>query len=727
MKKKWPWKKKRGQEEQKKYEEKIEIKNRKEIEKLIEQQKKKEIERQKELEREKENQKKKEIELQKQREKEIKMGIQQEIEKHKEIMKQKELDEKNKKMKQIKINKVTQVNLKSLVDNTHINQKIISRNIEKDKEKALKLIKKYILFRGNYLLKLRKYFNDWKIIVKNLQLKEYAKAIQEFCRGNLEISSIKRGIKNWKNLSRKIFYKKRIKLLKMRSKYDIKKKKLYQLIKITKLHRIFSRRRFIHYIVLIWYIYAKNIHKKKVNMKFLYENLLRTYMSLAKDIFGNNQLENPSVQDAMYEAVNTDKFQTSYFDDVPLARKHYEEMKRKKLKDMKNKEYSSSNNKIEVGKKVIVEETGLSIDEQRKKELLNKFRKYKSMNRDLILEKKNRYIKSIEKDYEERKNNTREISEDKSYKNINNKYDHKVNNISTRMNLDNNNKYNNDNIYSYNKVVGIKSYTKPVENKYNINNSSYNSINYNKGQKTTEIREYKQSTDNSKYNNTSYPSRKNKSENKDNIINNITTTTSKYTTSQNQKYTTSNKPSTSVDISVQSYGKGTSNNSNIETYKSTYKKEVNTQGNYNKITPNYTTYKKTEVTTYKKEESKPLVGNITTKYETTKNTGNNNIITSNISVVTSSYNNIGTYKDISNKTGDKNKLNMSQNTKAISGYQTNYIKTEGNIKDKQSDNKYVTKIERKVEIKTSGSSDKDRQGNKPIFKTKSYVSSKINH
>ena len=721
--------KKRGQEEQKKYEEKLEIKNRKEIEKIMEQQKKKEIERQREIEREKENQKRKELELQKLREKEIKMGIQQEMEKQKEIMKQKELDEKNKKMKQIKISGVTQVNLKSLVDNTH--NKTISRNIEKDKEKALKLIKKYILFRGNHLLKLRKYYNQWKLIVKNLELQELAKAIQDFCRGNLEISSIKRGITNWKNLSRKIFYKKRIKLLKMRSKYNLKKKKLYQLIRITKLHRLFSRRRFIHYIVLIWYIYAKNIHKKKVNMKFLYENLLRTYMSLAKDIFGNNQIENPSVQDAMYEAVNTNKFSTSYQDDVPLARQHYEELRRKKLREMKNKEYSSSTTKIEVEKKVINDENELSIDEQRKKELLNKFKHYKSMNRDLIWAKKNRYIQSIEKNYEERKNNSREISEDKSYKNknnnnnYNNKYDYKVNNISTRINTEYNTLPNNNNIYSYNKVE-IKSYTKPVENnKYNYNTN--NSNNYTKGQKSIEIREYKQTTENSKYSNTSYPSRKTKSENKDNIVNNITTTKYTTTSNQNQKYTTSNKPSTSYNINVQSYGKGTNNFNNTEIYKSTYKKEVNTQGNNLIKTPSYTTYKKTEVTTYKKEETKPYVKNITTtKYESNKSTGNNNnnLVMSNVSVVSSSYQNVGTY---GNKTSKNLKLNTSQNNSNVSSYQSKYVNTEGNIKDKKNDNKYMTKIERKVEIKTSGiSSEKDKQGVKKITTTKSYVSSKIN-
>ena len=72
-------------------------------------------------------------------------------------------------------------------------------------------------------------------------------------------------------------------------------------------------------------------------MKYLYENLLKTYMNLANDIFGNNQYENPSVQDAMYEAVNTNKFITLMPDDVPLARKHYEEMRKIKSVDSKDK------------------------------------------------------------------------------------------------------------------------------------------------------------------------------------------------------------------------------------------------------------------------------------------------------------------------------------------------------------------------------------------------------
>ena len=694
--------KKRGLEEQKKYEEKIEIKNRKEIERIIEEQKRKEIERKREIEKEKENQKRKELELKKQQEKEIKIGIQQEIEKQKEIMKQKELEEKNKKMKLMKVNKVLEVNLKSQFPNSLTIKKLDEKVIEKNKEKALKLIKKYILFRGNHLLKLRKYFNDWKIIVKNLELQEFSKVIQDFCRNNLELSRTNRAINNWKKLSRKIYYKRRIKILKMRPKVDIKKRKLYELIRITKLNRAFSRRRYIHYMILVWYIYAKNIHRKRVNMKFLYENLLRTYMSLAKDIFGNNQFENPSVQDAMYEAVNTNKFSTSYQDDVPLARKHYAEMRKKKLLEEKNKgQYSVSTTKIEIEKNEVKkyyskekvnteenEEDELSIEAKRKKELLNKFRKYKSMRRDLYWKKQNKYIASIENE------ENKEHSEEKDYKKINNN-DYKINKSSTTMKK----------TYEDNKL-----YSKPIENKYNTN--KYNTSNYNsninkvQGQKKTEIKEYKKMTEDNKYNNTSYPSRKNKSENKDIIINKVSIynntnpniNTNKYTTTQTtiqKTYSTLNKPSTS-------------GNSNIKTYSSNL--NISTNNNNIKISPN-AGYKKTEVTKtiYTKEEIKPYTTKqVITKTETT---GNNANKTSNVTIVSSSY----------HKATDNN------NNKTSYGSQSKYMATDGNNNDKKVESKYVTtKIEKKVEIKSSGNAEKDEQGGKKLIAIKSYQSNKTN-
>ena len=56
------------------------------------------------------------------------------------------------------------------------------------------------------------------------------------------------------------------------------------------------------------------------------------------------------------------------------------------------------------------------------------------------------------------------------------------------------------------------------------------------------------------------------------------------------------------------------------------------------------------------------------------------------------------------------------------------MNTEGNIKDKKTESKFVTtKIERKVEIKSSGSSDKDKQTGKKIFPTKSFQVTRTNH
>ena len=140
--------------------------NKREIEKIKEQKKIIEIEKKKEIDKEKENQKKKEIEMQKHQEKEIKKTVQIELEKQQKIMKQRELEEKIQKMKQIKINKVFSYNLLSQDDKTKSNtntniittKKIDVKKIEKDKKEAIKILKKFILSKGNHLIKLKKYF-----------------------------------------------------------------------------------------------------------------------------------------------------------------------------------------------------------------------------------------------------------------------------------------------------------------------------------------------------------------------------------------------------------------------------------------------------------------------------------------------------------------------------------------------------------------------------------------
>ena len=48
-------------------------------------------------------------------------------------------------------------------------------------------------------MKKRKYFNVWRRKARLLELLENSKIIQEFCRNNLEMSSIKKTIKKCQN------------------------------------------------------------------------------------------------------------------------------------------------------------------------------------------------------------------------------------------------------------------------------------------------------------------------------------------------------------------------------------------------------------------------------------------------------------------------------------------------------------------------------------------------
>ena len=185
------------------------------------------------------------------------------------------------------------------------------------------------------------------------------------------------------------------------------------------------------------------------------------------------------------------------------------------------------------------------------------------------------------------------------------------------------------------------------------------------------------------------------------IKTNSYSTTNKYIgNTQNistQKYTTVNKPNTSVNINVKNYTKDS--------------KISQSNTNSIKIGPS-NEYKKTEVTktTISKEEFKPYVAkNITTKYETkgTNNISKNN----NTTVISSNY--------------QKNKDNNQIKTSNINVYNSKYLNTEGNPKDKKIESKYVTKVEKKVEIKSSGNTDKNEQYGKKIFTTKSFTSSRM--
>jgi hypothetical protein len=316
-------------------------------------------------------------------------------------------------------------------------------------------------------------------------------------------------------------------------------------------------------------------------------------MSLANDIFGNNQIENPSVQDAMYEVLTSNKFVSMHQDDVPLAKKHYEEMRRKKVLERQNKinniriefEQKRMKNYYYSQEKVKSEENENSPDEKRNEELLNKYKQYKSMNRDLILQKKNRYINSVEKNNNsnEKDNKLEEIKEIDNYEN---KGKYGLNKINNRINSEDNKRLQ-ENKFKYQKIETNKYYSKPNEYKYeikeqkNLGKSSITPINLN-----------------------------------------------------NRNYSKDSNNNIKIDSNPKNNNFG---------YKSTYRKEEHTQENNNKYIPSYS-YKRTEVVKYSKDEPKSDSQN---KKILTTNTSSNNT-----RVVTSYYSN---NKEGTNK-GNENKI-----------------------------------------------------------------------
>ena len=552
--------KRRGIEELRINQENLEKKNKREIERLIEMHKQKETESLREIERERELSKKREMELQKLKEKEKMMGLQIETDKQREMQRQREIDEKNRKKNYMRMNKEIEINLKTAesFEGKQTETKVtIKRDREQDILRAKEIIRIFILSRCDPLMKKRKYFNVWRRKAHLLELLENSKIIQEFCRSNLEMSKIKKIIKMWKNLSKKLFYKTRIKILRMKpkiSKKNIRLKKLYELLRITKLTTCFSRRRFIHFIILIWHIYAKNIHKKRVNMKYLYENLLKTYMTLANDIFGNNQYENPSVQDAMYEAVNTNKFITLMPDDVPLARKHYEEMRKIKSVDSKgNKTFKSSTTKVEIEKKEFQKKYYMGkINENIKDENnsesddADKFKNKKLS----FLEKyrKNKFINNIDKKKSYSYTGRNDKTDENTDKNKDTNENKIGSNIGTNLYL---NRFGKSNESKTENIVGTNLYLNRFGNKDDKNSekSNENKIETNIGTNLYLNR----FGSNNKYGNTS--NYRNKSDNKDNKTFSYTTTekkddakyTSKYGSNVGVNYSTNLKHTTSYN------------------------------------------------------------------------------------------------------------------------------------------------------------------------------------
>ena len=219
---------------------------------------------------------------------------------------------------------------------------------EQAKKRVKEILYNFLMTRGDPLTILRKYFTIYERKANYLSLLENARIISEFCKRNLERMKT---YKKWERISKKLIIKERIKIIKYSKILYTRLSKIFNLIRITRLHSIYSKRKYLHYIIIAWLAYTKTMIQKRSHVKILYENMLSTYMNMADDVFGPNQKENPSVQDALYEAVDSNKFQTKEVSDVPLAMEYYENKKdRAKFNQSFSKIFSEENKSFEESK-----------------------------------------------------------------------------------------------------------------------------------------------------------------------------------------------------------------------------------------------------------------------------------------------------------------------------------------------------------------------------------------
>jgi hypothetical protein len=246
----------------------------------------------------------------------------------------------------LKANKENEMNIYSedYIFKEEIKRGIHHQMTEVARKRVTEILANFIISRGDPISLLRKYFTIWNRKVKYLSLIENARIISEFCKRNLNNLLTRR---KWEKLSEKLLFKERVKIIKLSKEITIRINKMFDLIRITRVNTVFSKKKFLHYILIAWLAYTRTINQKRNNVKVIYENMLSTYMNLADDVFGSNQKENPSVQDALFEAVDSNKFQTKDIQDVPLAQRYYE--KKKSLsKNKKITFYSKEDNKDKV-------------------------------------------------------------------------------------------------------------------------------------------------------------------------------------------------------------------------------------------------------------------------------------------------------------------------------------------------------------------------------------------
>ena len=222
----------------------------------------------------------------------------------------------------LKTNKETNMNIygKDYLFKEEIKRGIRHQMTEEARKRVMEILYKFIITKGDVFSLLRKYFTIWNRKSNYLSLIYNARVISEFCKRNLNKLL---NYRNWRKISQKLVLREKIQLIKLSKEITYRINKIFDLIRITRVNSIFSKKKYIHFIIIAWLAYTRNIKNKRTNVKNLYENMINTYMTMAEDVFGKNQKENPSVQDALFEAVDSNKFSTNKMQDVPLAKEYY--------------------------------------------------------------------------------------------------------------------------------------------------------------------------------------------------------------------------------------------------------------------------------------------------------------------------------------------------------------------------------------------------------------------
>ena len=323
-------------------------------------------------------------------------------------------------------------------NNVHIysnNNYISIEEIKLEKKKRInEILYKYFTLKETSKNSLRKYFTIWRRNANYLTLMENAQIITDFCKKNLNKMNTYR---KWKKICEKLIIKERIKIIKKTTIVFKRKNKLFDLIRLTRIYSIYAKRRYLHYILLSWLAFVKNISQKKQQIKMLYENILKSYINMADDVFGNKKEENPSVQDALYEVMVSNKYNIKNEKndkDVPLAEDYYKSKKEIKKIETNityiNNNTLTSKNFIPTGfnerKNAHLEKKVVKIGENERlhskgrgrkyrtkeeKEILNKFRNYSYGKENLSMNlKENININSIKIENEDNSNINKEIN-----------------------------------------------------------------------------------------------------------------------------------------------------------------------------------------------------------------------------------------------------------------------------------------------------------------------------